>query len=358
MIYYLVILLSILTTTLYSAVTETEAINKHLSVLVRVKILIEKEIQESQIPGIAIALYDGQQEYFLSFGYSDMDKKTLVTENSLFRIGSITKVFTSTVLASLVIDGKVQLNDPVSKFLKLTNDHSDANKITLLNLSTHTASLPRDFPNNTLNSKITPERIMEFLNGWKTPYPVATQYTYSNLGFQILGMALESSNNTDYMTLLSETILKPLKMNSTFVQVPDQLLLNVATGYNRDQPVVKEPINELVPASGALYSSSSDMLKFMKANLGVDGPKSLINAMIYAQKGFFSISKHLTIGLGWHLFTNKEGLLIINKNGGLPGFSSYIGFSKAKKKVGVVLLTNKRSVDLTIVGRKILKELQ
>lgn len=355
MIYYFAILFSFLTTCVFSA-TKDDTI-----VLQKVKKILDEEITKLQIPGLAVAFFDGQQEYFMSYGYADFENKKLISKDTLFKIASITKVFTSTLLAVKVIEGKVNLNDSVSKFLNLKNaafGDNDIGRITLLNLATHTSSLPRPFPSFGKNNPLTKENLNNYLNLLKTPFPVASKYSYSNFGFGLLGLALSNESNTTYMKLLSDVILQPLKMNSTMIEVPENLVNLVAVGYNKNGLAAKQSFNTLMPGSGALYSTSSDMLKFLMANLGINGPKNLLNAMEFAQKGFFSINEHLSIGLGWQRFTKDKGLLIIDKNGGLPGFSSYIGFTKGVKKIGIVILINKRSINASAIGRKILYELQ
>lgn len=342
----------------YSQTTDSEP---HLQVLEIVKNILEEERKKHNIPGMSVALYANNQEYFLSFGLADKENRTYIDSETLFRLGSIAKVFTSTVLSIKAIEGRVNLNDKISKYLHINNQpilNNAFSKISLLNLATHTSNLPRAFPDTPENSIKTEDQLIEYLNQWQATSPAGSNYFYSNLGFSILGIALARENQSTYMEMLNSLILEPLKMNATVVDVPDFLGSRLATGYHDDKAVEKIKQKRLNIPSGGLYSSARDMLKFLKANLGLEGPRKLITAMEFAQKEFFAVSKQLSLGLGWQRFTTKENILIIDKNGGLPGFSSYIGMRTQDKKMGIVILVNKDDVNTTAIGRRTLSALK
>lgn len=333
----------------------------HLQVLEIVKNILEEEREKHQIPGMSVALYANNQEYFLSFGLADKENRTYIDSDTLFRLASIAKVFTSTVLSIKAIEGRVNLNDKISKYLYIKNQpilNNDFSKISLLNLATHTSSLPRTFPDSNEKHIKTEDQLIQYLNEWKTQSPAGSNYSYSNLGFSILGIALARENQSTYMEMLESLILQPLKMNATVLDIPDFLLSRLATGYHEDKAVERHHRNRLNIPSGGLYSNARDMLKFLKANLGLEGPRNLLTAMDFAQKEFFAVGKQLSLGLGWQRFTTKENILIIDKNGGLPGFSSYIGMRRQDKKMGIVILINKDDVNTTAIGRRILSALK
>lgn len=335
-------------------------LTKHQLVFQEMQDLLKEDIKNFQIPGMAVAIYHDGNEYFLSYGFADQKKEILVNEETLFKLASVTKVFTSTLLSVELVESDMKLSDPVSKYLHLSSaSPKDIDRVTLLQLATHTSSLPRVFPKFNHWSNYTTQKILNFLNHWEATHPIGTRYFYSNAGFGVLGIALENATKTHYMALLERLILKPLNMNSTYLEVPQNKINQMAVGYNSmNQPVPLTPVNRLTPGSGALISCSRDMLKFLKCNIGVDGPKNLMNAMDYAQKEFFFVNNELSLGLGWQRFTSEKELLIIDKNGGIPGFSSYIGFTKKGKKTGIVILVNKRHVNVTEIGRKIIQTLQ
>jgi beta-lactamase class C len=316
--------------------------------------IVDEEIAEAMkktgSPGIAVALFDGKRAYTLSYGYANATKQTPITEDTIFEIGSVTKVFTTTALAWEVLNGKMKLNDPITEYLNIKNSNGDISHVRLVDLATHTSSLPRDIPNPyELNA------VLNFLSNWKAEYPISTRYVYSNAGFGILGLALANVEKESYFKVIDQIILDPLNMHSTFMVVPQNYEQNYAVGYTPNDQIARRLQPSVLGAGGHLRSTSADMLKFLLANMGLEGPKELINAMKFAQKGNFKVSDDFTLALGWQLKT-EDGIFFIDKNGGVPGFSTYIGFLP-KHNIGVVLLFNKAKADATSWGRKLLRRL-
>lgn len=277
-----------------------------------------------------------------------------VTSDTIFEIASITKVFTSTQLALEVLRGKMNLKDSVVKYLPaLQNNRLAIDQITLQDLATHTSSLPRVPPPR--KHGYNHQKIIQFLRNWNPAYPVGTKYVYSNLAFGVLGIAEGNVEKMDYMDLIRRDILIPLDMHSTMIHVPPALMKRYAHGYNKNGGPAPHYALNAWPAGGALRSTASDMMKFMLANLNLRGPDQLRQAMQLAQKGIFEVSEQLTMGLGWQRFKGR-GVLFVDKNGGVEGFSSYIGMVP-DKKMGIVLLANKAKTQLTEVGREILAKI-
>jgi len=312
-------------------------------------------MKKNQIPGVAVALFYNQQPHLLNFGFADDQEKHPVTPDTIFEIGSITKVFTSTAVAIEVVKNKMRLSDPVVKYLPgIKKRMKGIGKVTLAQLSTHTSSLPRVPPPLPPHKgkQYYPTSLLQFLEEWEAPYPIGTHYLYSNLGFGILGDAVARVERRPYGEAIKHLILQPLEMRSTFVIVPHLLQSFYAYGYNKNGALAERyPLNAW-PGGGALRSTSDDMLKFLMANLGIEGPPEILTAMQLAQKGLYKVNANLTMGLGWQKFA-KEDLIIVDKNGGVEGFSSYIGLIP-DKKIGIVLLANKGKAQLTKIGREIL----
>ncbi|WP_068471002.1 serine hydrolase [Candidatus Protochlamydia phocaeensis] len=322
--------------------------------------LIEQSIQrvmkQQNIPGIAVALlYEGHPS-LLSFGWADPERRIPVTPSTLFEIGSITKVFTTTALAIEVLKGRMHLNDAVTKYFPAIKHPQAIDRVTLVELATHTSSLPRTLP--ALNRGRKPDQtfLIHFLENWTPAYPIGTRYAYSNLGFGVLGKAIAHAEGKTYEQTIQQWVTFPLDMTETVIFVPSDLRTHVARGYNKEgQPIPPSYKPMLNAGSGAIRSTSQDMLKFLEANLGLRGPIFLQKAMRFAQQGFFQVNPHLTLGLGWQRFQSPPWL-IIDKNGGMAGFSSYIGFIP-DKKIGIVLLANKSKTHLTTIGRQLLRRL-
>lgn len=310
-------------------------------------------MEEYRIPGVALAFFDGKKGWISTYGVASKETNKPITKDTIFEIASITKVFTSTALALHVMDGDMSLDDPLSRFLPaLDKKFRPINKVTLLNLATHSSSLPRVAPD--MDGEL-PKRhqIIQFIQNWEPNTPIGSHYLYSNLGFGLLGYALENVENRSFEEVMQHDILKPLGMHHTFTVVPSKDMHLYAQGYGPKGFRAPYRKDNFLPGGGALRSTADDMLKFLLANLNIEGPQKLRQAMQNAQQPFFKVSNKLTLGLGWQrVHVNK--MLVIDKNGGLPGFSSYIGMIP-EKKMGVVLLVNKSKADSTEIGREILK---
>jgi beta-lactamase class C len=315
--------------------------------------IIISTMKQKDIPGIAVALYYDGKGYIFCYGVADREKNKAITADTIFEIASITKVFTSTDLALQVEHGTMSLNNRLTRYLPSIDKSKGAiNQVTLEQLATHTSSLPRSLPPGKEYNR---PMVDTFLQNWQPMYPIGTRYVYSNLGFGLLGNALENVENKSYEQLIRDDITKSLEMDSTMVNVPAAFMDRFAQGYSREGELRPQWQDPFLPGGWALRSTASDMLKFLKANLGVGKPTDLLKAMQLAQKGYYKVNNNLTIGLGWQR-VHVNDLLFIDKNGGLPGFSSYIGMIP-EKGIGLVILANKTKIESTPLGRRILGHL-
>lgn len=334
------------------------SLNAQENVLVEnlVKHSIEKFMLKQNAPGVAVAIIYKNTPYLFNFGYADLERRKLVDTQTIFEIASITKVFTTTLLALEIQQGKMKLGESIVDYVPLLkkNTQGPIKRVTLLDLATHTSSLPRMYPGT--NANPSDQNILSFLREWTPTYPIAKKYVYSNLGFGLLGYAISQVEHENYESLVHQRITIPLNMSSTFVNVPTELLENYAQGYTYKGEKIRRDLSRGWPGGGALKSTSKDMLKFLKASLGIEGPENLLKAMQFTQMSFFKVNMHLTMGLGWQRFLDKEQILIVDKNGGLGGFSSYIGMIP-EEKIGIVILINKGKSHATQLGREILKKL-
>jgi len=316
--------------------------------------IISEFMHKQAISGVALALIDGESEHTISYGVAYARTQSPVTEHTIFELASVTKVFTTTALALHVLKGDMALDDPITNYIPaLSNQHGAIKKVTLLELATHTSSFPRVGGDWHLGGA---RKIFLFLEKWHPEVKIGTRYAYSNLAFGLLGYALENVEKKTYEEVIRENILLPLGMESTFTQVPSSHASEYAQGYTYKGKIAKRRQPGNIPGSGALRSTSKDMLQFLKANMGLAGPEKLQEAMKFAQKPYYKVRDHFEMGLGWQR-SEYEGTLIIDKNGGLAGFTSYIGWIPGKR-LGVVILTNKGKARTTEVGRSILEHLQ
>ncbi len=295
-------------------------------------------------------------------------KKNITPDgNTLFEIGSITKVFTTLILADLVKKDSIQLNEPIINLLP-KKDYSyskSLNKITILNLATHTSGLPR-VTNRSINGilwarSFPPLAIHALLFGFFNPYrnydttklfkdlrhinlenKVGSKFSYSNFGMTTLGYILTNKSNLNFDNLLTKTVFDTLKMDKTFLNLPKSEYDNFADGHNKYG--LKTPrwtFENNMQGLGAINSTVYDLMKFLEVNL--DGHKNsyLHNLLEYCQITRYKISEKRNIGLAW-IKSNSESTSnqeIVWHNGGTGGFRSFLGFNK-ETKIGIVILSN------------------
>ena len=182
--------------------------------------------------------------------------------------------------------------------------------------------------------------VMHWLDQWHAPYPPGTRSLYSNLGVGLLGYAIAAYEKRPLFEVWDRQFLGPLEMKHTFFEIPPEAANLVAQGYGpKGPPVPHSPLGGW-PAGGRLSSSGRDTGKFLTANLGQrpDLP-AVTRAMQMAHQPYFKASAKMTQGLAWQR-VKLEGELVIDKNGGLIGTSTYIGMLP-DRHMGVVVMANR-----------------
>jgi CubicO group peptidase (beta-lactamase class C family) len=308
-------------------------------------ILADRIDVQHQGVGIVVGVIDPSGRRVVAYGKTAKDG-TPVDANTVFEIGSVTKVFTSLLLADMVQRGEVALTDPVSKYLppNVKMPERGGKKITLIDLATHTSglpSLPSNFhPKDPANpyADYTVAQLYEFLATVALTRDIGSRYEYSNLGGGLLGQVLARRAGTDYETLVRTRILDRLGMKSTAITLSKAMKDRLAIGHDAGlQPVSNWDLPTLAGA-GALRSDVNDLLTFLAANLALD--KSPLTAAMTAMLATRRPTgvPNLDIALGWHIST-INGHEIVWHNGGTGGYRTWIGFDP-KSRTGVVVLSN------------------
>ncbi|CEG57143.1 serine hydrolase [Legionella fallonii] len=339
--------------------TSAQASDNNTTVNQLVNKTVKPFLANNQIPGAAIAIYYNGQDYYFNYGIADKSKNTPVTKDTIFELASITKIFVTTLLGVEVQAGKLSLTDPVVKYIpQLSNTRGlPIDQVQVVHLATHTASFYRQLEQFGIKAGNV-KGFFNKLKTWQPKTPIGSHYLYSNVSFGLLGYVLVNATSEPLANLLRENITQPLAMNNTYFTLsPDKLSLQ-AQGYRPNN----NPAPHYVPANflggGALRSSAADLLKFMKANLGIKVENSstqLLSAMQFAQQPHFIVKPQFVLGLGWQRIKRGQQLLI-TKNGANIGFSTFIGFSPSKQ-LGVVVLTNKAKGKAAKVGNQLLNKL-
>lgn len=304
---------------------------------------IHKRIENGYAPSIAIALIDSTGTYFYNFGKTKADGSE-IDEHTIYEIGSISKVFTGILLAQQILDGDLKVDDKINDFLpdsvKVPVMGNQA--ITFGHLSDHTSGLPRlpsNFSPANLNNPYadyTVKQLYDFIANYTPTREVGSQYEYSNLAQGLLGHILAENKHMVYEELMIQTIADPLEMQETRIVFSKKMKEHLAYGHSANMVVENWDIPTLAGA-GAIRSSTSDMAKFIAANLHlVESP--IISAMNLSHEKRHEKARGMGVGLGWHIKKGENGEVYWH-NGGTGGYRSFAGFVK-ETGTGIVVLTN------------------
>ncbi len=305
------------------------------------------------VVGMVVGMVTGDREMIVSRGPASRD--------GVFDIGSITKLFTALLLADMVSQGEVGLDDPLERFLPtgVRAPRWQGRDITLVDLATHTSGLPR-LPRNLLVRATlhrsdpyrgyTVPKLHRGLAATRLRRAPGAGYRYSNFGFAVLGHALASAAGVTYEELVVDRVCRPLGWGETMFEMKADVASRRETGHAAaGQPVPDWDLAAFTPAGG-LSSTVVDMLRFLRANLD-PGRTNLAVALEQAQRPRRSIGAHEDVGLGWQL--REEGATTIAwHNGGTGGFGGFVAMLR-ELGAGVAVLYNSPpspAVDAAVFG--------
>ena len=295
---------------------------------------IEQHIAHRGLPGLSIAIvYDQEIVWAKGYGYSDLEKKIPATPSTVYRIGSITKVFTSTAILQLRDQGKLRLDDPVSLHLpwfRVPDRFPGAPAITIRQLLTHTSGLARepDFPYWTDHVFPTREELAGALPKQDPVHAPETTSHYSNLGMALLGEIVTEVSGQPWADYVEEHILEPLGMSSSSAAPGEDLIRRLATGYMRMMPDGTRNIFDyydtgaIAPAA-SMVSTVEDLSRFASLQFR-DGPSgdgqilkgSTLREMHRVHWLYESFSGGR--GLGFDVF-RLDGTTVVGKTGSIGG---------------------------------------
>ncbi len=325
------------------------------------QILVDRIDAQHQSVGIVVGVIGPEGRRIVSYGQLEKGDPRPLNGDTVFEIGSETKVFTSLLLADMVEHGEVALDDPVAKYLpaRVKMPERNGRVITLVDLATHTSGLP-PLPSNMLMkdpanpyADYTIEQLYQFLSAYQLTRDIGSKYEYSNLGGGLLGHVLARRAGMDYEALVRSRICDSLGMKSTRITLTPEMKARLAVGHDRAMDTVASWDSPTLPGAGALRSTANDELDFLAANLGYT--KSPLAPAMAAMLKVRRPTGHpgLEIALGWHVFTTN-GEDIIWHNGETGGYRSFMGYDP-KTRIGVAVLSNAvTAVGMDDIGRHLL----
>ena len=318
----------------------------------QVEAILKSRVGDHPGLGIVVGLIDGAgKRSVVSVGSAGEGTTSPLDGNTVFEIGSVTKVFTSALLADMVRRGEVALDDPVAKLLppSVRLPSKDGHDITLLSLATHTSGLPRmpanlapKDPENPY-ADYTVGQMYEFLATYQLGRPIGDVYEYSNLGAGLLGHALAAKLGKSYEAALAERVLGPLGMKDTGIAPTPGMRSRMSVGHAASGYASPNWDLPTLAGAGAIRSTVNDMLTFLAANLG-SGPATLRADLESTHIPRHDTGKTGQIGLAWHIRSGQD-IEVIWHNGGTGGFHSFVAFDKKRRTAVVVLHNSAANID-------------
>ena len=302
---------------------------------------IYKNLQMGTMAGVSVLVaQNGDIVYQKGFGYADIEKKIPVTPDTKFKIGSVSKQFTAVAILKLQEEGKIKIEDKLSKYIP---DFPRGNEVTIYHLLTHTSGI-HDYnsqANFEMTKPVTPQALLDMIKKLPYDFNPGERYLYNNSGYFILGYIVSQLSGKTLSEYLNKTFFKPLGMTNTGIYETNIVLNNEAQGYSiKGETVKKADFQEMSWALGvgSIYSTTKDLHLWNEA---VFNGKVLSNATLktaFTQAVLNSGGK-VDYGFGWFLSTNR-GLSFIQHSGGVSGFSAYLERQPENKLTVCVLLNS------------------
>jgi CubicO group peptidase (beta-lactamase class C family) len=332
----------------------TPALNSSNSMITvldkKIDVEIRHALKRKKMVGLAVGILANGNTTFFGYGETKRGNGEIPNEHTIFEIGSITKTFTAIILASAVTEGKVNLNDPINKYLpdSIPSLGYNATAVTLVTLSNHSSGLPRLPSNIEASDEVDPYKnydasdLYSFYKNFKLSRKPGEKMEYSNLGGATLGVILERVYRMRYDSLVVKMICDPLDMRDTRIVVPAGDLLRLAQGYASDGKAASAWAWKAFAGAGGLRSTTADMLKYAKANMD-SAPPPLNKVIPLTHVTTFHINDNIGIGLGWIIYSSHHHKWFAH-DGETGGFQSFLIVDPIKQ-TAVVVLSNKATDD-------------
>lgn len=287
--------------------------------------LLQVNFNEKDGPGgVFMVAQHGKPIYHKAFGKANLELNVDMKPGNVFQLGSLTKQFTAIAILILEEKEKLQVNDPISKYIP---DYPNGNHITIHHLLTHTSGI-KDFTKMKSLSEIaqkemTPKMMVDFFKNEKVDFAPGERFEYDNSGYVLLGYLIELVSGETYEDFIKKQIFEKAGMNQSYYASDRKVIPNRASGYHKKESgyVNKSMISFSVPfSSGSLMSTTSDMLKWQNAL-----NQNLLLSAKEVKKAFskYKLNDHqeFTYGYGWHI-KEINGIPTREHGGSVFGFKT------------------------------------
>ncbi len=337
----------------------------------RIEALMREAMVQTGAPSYSVGIVqNGELVYAKAIGLADVENSIPATVDTPYQIGSVTKVFTATLLCMLRDEGVLGLDDPVAKWWPkgrwLPRDPAAA-RVTLRQLATHTSGLPgnpinrRDVPDSP--SVMLPYSVTELydaMDKMTLASEPGRQWGYSNLGVGVLGHVLELAAGEKYETLLREKLLEPLGMRDSLINLSPEEERRLAKGYwprDTEQKARARWVFGEVCAFGGLVSTVPDLAKFVAMSLGVEGSATGPIAArsereMQVPERVIGRSWRTAMGIGWMLERDETLGESVIHGGEVDSYSSDLRLFPLHR-TGVIVLSNRGADTAGVLGQRI-----
>ncbi len=310
--------------------------------------LTKKEMKKNQVMGVSIAIIDNQKiAWAQGFGYADIKNKVPATSETVYRIGSISKLFTVMATMQLAEQGKVDIDQPLKKYLpqfSIKNRFPDSGAITLRAMMTHHSGLPNDMPKGAFTSE-PPSTLLYRLKDEYIAYPTNYVLAYSNVAMALLGLVVEQVSDIEFCEYLDQSFFASIGMQQSSFKLTSEIKSLLSHGYRNGKENKQIHLRDV--AAGSMYSNVLDLSRFIKMLFakGKVGERQVlqpgtIDEIFRPQNEAVTLDFEQRIGLGWFLiYAGKTRVKVATHAGNMPLFHTTLAILP-EKKIGVVVLTN------------------
>ena len=311
-------------------------------------------LKRKQIPGCAVmARHDGKVVLSAGYGLANLEHGIRVTPQTVFQSGSLGKQFTAMAVMMLAEEGKLSLDDPITKYLSVPSKKWSG--MTVRHLLTHTSGLgdyPEDF---SLQKNYTEDELLKMIAAQSPGFAPGEKWNYSNLGYVTLGIVIRKVSGVFYGEFLQERIFGPLAMKTTRVINEADIIPNRAAGYElkggalKNQEWVAPAVN--TTADGSLYFTAEDIAKWDEA---LEAKKFLKPTGFEQMWTPVKLNDGSTApyGFGWGIRKTDSGRRILEHGGEWQGFASYIA-RYPDDRLTVAILCNRAGADVPYIAKKV-----
>lgn len=342
-----------------SGVVQPTGSDDRTRMVVRLDSIATAVIERSESAGLAVAVVRGRDTLlFKGYGASDLENRVPVTPGTVFRVGSVTKQFTSAAIMQLVEQGKVGLDDVSTKYLP--NFPTHGRRVLVRHLLNHTSGIPSYTDIGPRFGRVSrldlpPDSLLAIVASDSLMFEPGTHFYYNNTGYFMLGQVIERTTGTNYGRYLEQSLLKNTGLSNTLYCDSRRLIPNRAKGYDR---VGSSFVNtsflsmDLPNAAGSLCSTVGDLVSWTQQ---LHGGRVVNSASLTQMTSPVTLSSGRPMRYGYALTVDTVGgHALVEHGGGINGFSAYLSYAPADSLV-VAVLTNTAGAPSSRVAQDLVR---